>query len=132
MRHSFFRPRLTRRQLVGFGIVTIGLGLAGGAEAHAVIVDSKPKGGEVLVGPNYDFRLRFNSRIDLKRSRLVLVTPDRKERPLTILDGSTEDTLLARATGLAPGAYRLRWQVLAVDGHITRGDINFTARSANA
>jgi methionine-rich copper-binding protein CopC len=28
--------------------------------------------------------------------------------------------------GLGSGAYRLRWQVLAVEGHITRGDIPFT------
>jgi methionine-rich copper-binding protein CopC len=27
---------------------------------------------------------------------------------------------------LAPGDYRLRWQVLAYDGHITRGEIPFT------
>ena len=27
--------------------------------------------------------------------------------------------------GLAPGSYVLRWQVLSVDGHITRGDIPF-------
>jgi methionine-rich copper-binding protein CopC len=27
---------------------------------------------------------------------------------------------------LATGVYVLRWQVLAVDGHITRGDIPFS------
>jgi methionine-rich copper-binding protein CopC len=27
---------------------------------------------------------------------------------------------------LAPGNYTIRWQVLAVDGHITRGDVPFT------
>jgi len=27
---------------------------------------------------------------------------------------------------LAPGAHVLRWQVLAIDGHITRGDVPFT------
>ncbi|TAI60323.1 copper resistance protein CopC, partial [Bradyrhizobium sp. Leo170] len=34
----------------------------------------------------------------------------------------------AEAKGLSPGAWRLRWQVLSVDGHITRGDIPFTVR----
>jgi methionine-rich copper-binding protein CopC len=34
---------------------------------------------------------------------------------------------MLRATlTVAPGAYVLRWQVLAVDGHITRGDVPFT------
>jgi hypothetical protein len=27
---------------------------------------------------------------------------------------------------LTPGVYVLRWQVLAIDGHITRGDVPFT------
>ena len=44
---------------------------------------------------------------------------------LAVLSDSPPDRLLAEADGLAPGAYRLRWQVLAVDGHITRGDIPF-------
>jgi len=29
----------------------------------------------------------------------------------------------------APGAWRLRWQVLALDGHITRGDVPFAIRA---
>jgi methionine-rich copper-binding protein CopC len=29
------------------------------------------------------------------------------------------------AADLAAGGYVLRWQVLAIDGHITRGDIPF-------
>ena len=39
--------------------------------------------------------------------------------------------LAARAEGVswAPGAWRLRWQVLALDGHITRGDVPFTLRA---
>jgi methionine-rich copper-binding protein CopC len=31
---------------------------------------------------------------------------------------------------LAAGAYRLRWQVLASDGHITRGEIPFTVTAS--
>jgi copper resistance protein C len=27
---------------------------------------------------------------------------------------------------MAPGSYSVRWQVLAIDGHITRGDVPFT------
>ena len=45
---------------------------------------------------------------------------------------AAEPTLLeapAPAAPLAPGAWRLRWQVLALDGHITRGDIPFTLRA---
>ena len=40
---------------------------------------------------------------------------------------SAADVLAASAT-LTPGAYVMRWQVLAVDGHITRGDVPFTVQ----
>ncbi|MBV8200512.1 MAG: copper resistance protein CopC, partial [Acidobacteria bacterium] len=33
--------------------------------------------------------------------------------------------LTAKLAGIAPGAYKLRWQVLAADGHITRGEVPF-------
>jgi methionine-rich copper-binding protein CopC len=33
--------------------------------------------------------------------------------------------LISRADDLKRGAYKLRWQVLAADGHITRGEIFF-------
>jgi methionine-rich copper-binding protein CopC len=123
------RRNLSRRRFVGLGVVMGLVSFAvGDAQAHAVVVESKPKPGELLGAPDQTFRLRFNSRIDVKRSRLVLVTPDRKERNLVILDESTQDTLVSRATKLDSGAYRLRWQVLAIDGHLTRGDINFTVR----
>jgi homogentisate 1,2-dioxygenase len=39
------------------------------------------------------------------------------------------DALIAKASGFAPGRYKIRWQVLAIDGHITRGDIPFTVQA---
>ncbi len=72
-----------------------------------------------------EIELRFNSRIDPKRSKLSLFGPDGQERELALIDRGAEGVLSSWAAGLSPGAYRLRWQVLAVDGHITRGDIPF-------
>ena len=40
-------------------------------------------------------------------------------------DSHRPDLLTGRAE-LVPGSYVLHWQVLAVDGHITRGDVPFT------
>jgi methionine-rich copper-binding protein CopC len=31
-------------------------------------------------------------------------------------------------TGLVKGAYVLRWQILAMDGHITRGNVPFQVK----
>jgi copper resistance protein C len=95
------------------------------ALAHAIVLESAPAVDASVVGPDVDLRLRFNSRIDHRRSRMVLVFPDKTPRPLTAAAGAGPDTLSAHAAGLAPGPYELSWQVLAVDGHITRGQIPF-------
>ncbi|MBN8890985.1 MAG: hypothetical protein BGP12_12365 [Rhodospirillales bacterium 70-18] len=95
------------------------------AQAHAILVDSTPPAlGHVAAG-QVTLRLRYNSRIDRGRSRLELIRPDKSQATLVIGAGSTENVLVTTAT-LTPGAYVVRWQVLAVDGHITRGDLPFT------
>ena len=96
------------------------------ARAHALILSSEPAAGAVVHGASVAVLLRFNSRIDQERSRLVLVRTDGSETVVSLGDAATPDKLAATLAGLAPGDYRLRWQVLAIDGHITRGDIPFT------
>jgi methionine-rich copper-binding protein CopC len=96
------------------------------AAAHAVLLESTPSLKSSVPGPNVPIKLRFNVRIDTLRSRLTLVRPDGSAQALEISKGTTADTLAAEATELAAGAYRIRWQVLASDGHITRGEIPFT------
>lgn len=99
---------------------------APGAFAHAVLMGSEPEARATVAPGPAEVVLRFNSRIDRARSRLVLVRPDRTEAVLALRDDGPPNTLQARADAPAPGAYVLRWQVLAVDGHITRGELPFT------
>ena len=95
------------------------------ANAHAILEASEPKpGGSVPAGP-LALKLRFNSRIDRARSRLSLTRPDRTKSTVPIDQDGAPDVLTA-AVIVQPGAHVLRWQVLAVDGHITRGDVAFT------
>jgi copper resistance protein C len=96
------------------------------ADAHAVLLESNPALKSTVSGPDVPVKLRFNVRIDASRSRLTLVAPDGSMQTLEISQTASPDTLSAEAKGLAPGDYRLRWQVLASDGHITRGEIPFT------
>ncbi len=77
-----------------------------------------------------EFHLQYNSRIDAGRSQLLLDLPDGSHRSLSIRPDASPDTLSAGADGLSPGSYRLHWQVLSVDGHITRGDIPFEVTPA--
>jgi copper resistance protein C len=96
------------------------------ALAHAILLESSPTLKSAVTGPDVPIKLRFNVRIDAVRSRLTLIHPDGSAQTLEISKGTPADTLSAEASGLAAGTYRLRWQVLASDGHITRGEIPFT------
>jgi methionine-rich copper-binding protein CopC len=107
--------------------IVIGLGAGGAlpASAHAVIVSATPTADEHVAPGKVAVRIEFNARIDKERSRLQVTAPagDKTDVPI---DQTGEPNLLEGTTGdLVPGAYVLRWQVLAIDGHITRGDIPF-------
>jgi copper resistance protein C len=69
-------------------------------------------------------RLQFNVRVDPKRSRVALVLPDKSQKLLS-MSQSAPDVLEAQLAGLKDGEYSIRWQVLALDGHITQGEIPF-------
>jgi copper resistance protein C len=106
-------------------VVTLALLFPALAQAHAILEDSTPPiGGSVPPGA-LDLRLRYNSRIDHARSRLTLTHPDKSHDVVPIIPDSPPD-IIAAHFDVTPGDYVLRWQVLAVDGHITRGDIPFT------
>jgi methionine-rich copper-binding protein CopC len=95
------------------------------AMAHAVIVSAAPTANEQVKQGKLPIRLEFNSRIDKERSRLQLTAPDGGKSDVAI-DQAGQPNILTGTTGdLAIGDYVLRWQVLAIDGHITRGDIPF-------
>ena len=99
------------------------------ALAHAILLESQPAlRGSVRPGA-VAVVFRFNSRVDARRSRVLLIRADKSETVLPILPNAPDDQILAQ-TDLPPGSYTLRWQVLAVDGHITRGDVPFTVAAA--
>jgi copper resistance protein C len=92
------------------------------AQAHAILEESTPPAGASVKAGQLDLRLRFNSRIDRARSRLTLIRPDHSRDIVAIISGGPPD-IVAAHLALTQGAYVLRWQVLAMDGHITRGDV---------
>jgi methionine-rich copper-binding protein CopC len=95
------------------------------AQAHAILEESTPPAGSSVKPGPLDLRLRYNSRIDRGRSRLLLIRPDRTKDTIAITPDGPPDIMSAHLQ-LPPGAYVIRWQVLAVDGHITRGDVPIT------
>ena len=95
------------------------------AESHAVLKETSPVANSTVAGPEVPIQLKFSTRIDATRSKLQLLLPDNTTAPLAVDKQASPDTLSSKASGLKPGAYKIQWQVLAADGHITRGEIPF-------
>ena len=110
-----------------FGLVSV-LALVQHLAAHAILLEATPAKNAIVSGSSLSVELRFNCRIDGKRSRLSLVLPNQGLHTLVIQTQTSPDRLSARDKGFEPGSYRLRWQVLASDGHITRGEIPFVIK----
>lgn len=95
------------------------------AMAHAVLVQSTPQRNGHVTGPDVAIVLQYNSRVDGTRSALSLLAPDGQVKKLVIESQSAPNRLSAKAAGLGKGSYVLRWQAVASDGHITRGEVPF-------
>lgn len=103
--------------------------VATGALGHALVVSSEPAAGAVVRPGPLHIVLAFNSRIDAKRSRIVLRSPEGTEREVAVA-GDAQAKLAGDTNVDRAGRWSLRWQVLSVDGHVTRGEIPFTVGEA--
>ena len=111
-------------------LLTFVLGVAGiHLEGHAILKSSSPANGGFVTHPDMAVKLTFNVRVDAARSKLELLMPDASTVDLPIVESPSPDMLVSKLTGLRPGAYAIRWQVLAPDGHISRGEVPFTVRN---
>ncbi len=98
------------------------------ALAHAIVVAATPSAHQTVTQSELDVEIRFNSRVDVGRSRLTLAPPDGAGVILPLLGSGASETLTAKAPGLENGNYRLLWQTLSIDGHITHGEIPFEVK----
>lgn len=96
------------------------------AFAHAVLVRSSPGDHSVVHTDSLDIVLQYNSRIDAARSTVSLTDAGGKQVFLQLQRSANPGELEASVHNLKNGDYRVHWQVLASDGHITRGEVNFS------
>lgn len=94
-------------------------------QAHAILMRSDPAPGTTVPAGLLKITLDYNSRIDFERSVVKLIGPGGSPMLLT-LHPTDVNVAGADADVTELGAYTLRWQVLASDGHITRGVVPFT------
>jgi len=107
-------------------LVTIAALAPAAASAHAIVVRARPVMNTTVPQGDLDIELDFNSRIDPRRSRLSLVRPDGSLAPVASVGEAGPNALAGRASARMAGRWKLRWQVLSLDGHVTRGEVSFS------
>ena len=119
--------RAARALTVLLGVLALTPGIA---HAHAIVIAAQPAMNSTVAAGGLEIRLDFNSRIDRRRSRLSLQRPDGSEVAVALAPDASSGVLAGRAQVAGEGRWKLRWQVLSLDGHITRGEVSFSVRDA--
>lgn len=114
---------MTRRRLLA--LAAAGALAAAPAAAHSLLVAATPAADARLSRAPAEVVLRFNSRIEKRLSRLRLLDGRGEARALTPSPEGSPDELRAALPPLAPGTWRVQWQVLSVDGHLVSGAYAF-------
>lgn len=122
-------PRRIRSLFLSIALLLLSPVFVGSAVAHAILENSQPGNGAAIAAGDVSFQLTYNSRIDPTRSVLTLTMPDQSKSRLAIA-ADTAPNVLASSAHLGAGTYVLHWQVLSLDGHITRGQISFTVQGS--
>ena len=101
------------------------LAAAGPASAHSLLLESAPTAGVTLTTAPRELMLRFNNRIEKSLSRVRVVDAGGIARTLAVSVDGAADRLIVPVPPLAPGRWRVEWQVLSVDGHVVTGRFEF-------
>src|SRR6266853_6314248 len=107
---------------VSAAMVAVSTGIA---HAHAIVVAAEPAMNSTVARGELEIRLDFNSQIDRQRSRLSLQRPDGSEMVIALAPDGPAGVRAGCVQATQSGRWKLRWQVLSLDGHITRGEVRF-------
>ena len=100
------------------------------AGAHGFLQRASPPVGGTVGGAPEEIRLWFNEPLEARFSRADVTTASgaKIESTFMRLDEADRRQLVIGVAPLKPGAYRVRWRVLSVDGHRTEGSFTFQVR----
>ena len=118
--------RLLRRALAVLALLVTLTVAPDQVDAHSILVESAPAHGAKLSTSPPTAQLRFNSRIEPALTRVSLAEGRHQPTALEISKESVVDRIIVPLPPLAPGVYTLIYRVLALDGHVTKGLVQFT------
>ncbi|MFO7172764.1 MAG: copper resistance protein CopC [Bacillota bacterium] len=111
--------------LAGLAALLLAVPLAGSALAHAYVERSTPADGAELSAPPPEVRITFTEPLETEFSTLTLLDAQEQPVPGTAQAAEGDRTLVLRLPPLPDGVYKVRWQVLSKDTHVTDGSIQF-------
>lgn len=121
---SRIRPSLSTSAMVLLIVSATAL-VSTHCHAHAIVLKTSLTEHPIKKDAADSITLHFNSRIEVKLSRAMLVSRDQPERALELVAGKAPGDVLVQLPALAPGNYALRYRVLAADGYVTEDTIRF-------
>lgn len=100
------------------------------ATAHAKLQASQPAAASELANSPKEIRLQFNERLEPAFSKIELIDAKAALLPLPKIefDKSDPKVMFASVPALRPGQYRVRWSVMAHDGHKVKGEFAFSVK----
>lgn len=98
------------------------------ADAHSLLLGSTPAPNSVVTASPPFISLKFNNRIE-KRLCHVRLVDERGVVAVALVTTRAEDagadSVVAKVPPLAPGPWRVEWQVFSTDGHVVSGTYGF-------
>ena len=98
------------------------------AHAHARLIRAQPRVGSTLAASPTDLRLQFSETLLPGQAHVTLKAADGHTVALGPISLDLANPRIAVApvpVALAPGAYRVDWDVTSTDTHETYGDFTF-------
>ena len=95
------------------------------AYPHAVVTESSLAHEPVKPGHATTVVLFFNADVELKLSRVFLVSAGDVHQPVDIARGEKPGELRIRLPALKPGDYAITYKIFAADGHLTESALRF-------
>lgn len=126
------RAALTFAPLLATVLATLPA-VAGARAFHLALRRAEPAAGATVAQAPAALRLWFTQRPELAVTRVTLRDAAGAEVPtgaLTRADAATAPIVVPVQGALRPGRYRVEWRTMARDGHVQRGDYQFTLAAA--
>ena len=97
------------------------------AAAHSYPQEQHPAAGQKLASSPSEIRIKFDTPIEKLFAKIEVLDASGKNHVIGSPEVSSNGIELSSKVGnLPPGVYKVRWTVLCVDTHHTRGSYIFT------